>query len=252
LTPTTLNILITARLGSVSSSAAVPHFSTEKELLGAQSPWVPFRLSHQPSLLQTQHTRGRARSGWQNMLDVLTWPTGPMSEITRPPHERHKGCNVVDEPDCVRSTNQSGHFYEGYFLCACGGSPCGGSLAVVHHAVVHHAVVHHAVVHHAVVHHVVVHHGGQFQSVGMRLLDTYQVSVGMRLLERPSSKWYFIMKHRAEQFYQLTSFDIIVPGSSQSTLPMPWLGIHGLLFSGAKETSECRRGAAILCICAKC
>jgi hypothetical protein len=37
-------ILITARLGSVSSSAAIPHFSTEKALLGAQLPWVPFLL----------------------------------------------------------------------------------------------------------------------------------------------------------------------------------------------------------------
>jgi hypothetical protein len=46
----------------------------------------------------------------------------------------------------------------------------------------------------------------------------------------------------------LTSFDIIVPGSSQSTLPMPWLGIPGLLFSEANEASECRGGAAIFCI----
>ena len=46
----------------------------------------------------------------------------------------------------------------------------------------------------------------------------------------------------------LTSFDIIVPGSSQSTVPMPWLGIPGLLFSEANEASECRGGAAIFCI----
>jgi hypothetical protein len=35
---------------------------------------------------------------------------------------------------------------------------------------------------------------------------------------------------------------------SQSTLPMPWLGIPGLLFSEVNEASECRGGAAIFYI----
>ena len=37
-------ILITAMLGSVSSPTATPHSCTEKALLGAQLPWVPFLL----------------------------------------------------------------------------------------------------------------------------------------------------------------------------------------------------------------
>jgi hypothetical protein len=48
-------ILIAARLGSVGSSAAIKHFSTEKALLGAQLPWAPFLLTHLPSLLQAQY-----------------------------------------------------------------------------------------------------------------------------------------------------------------------------------------------------
>ena len=37
-------LLITARLGSVSSSTTTPHSSTEKALHGAQLPWVPSLL----------------------------------------------------------------------------------------------------------------------------------------------------------------------------------------------------------------
>ena len=37
-------ILITTRLGSLSSSAATPHSTTEKAFMGAQLPWVPYLL----------------------------------------------------------------------------------------------------------------------------------------------------------------------------------------------------------------
>jgi len=44
LTPTNTNFIITDRLGSVSSSAATPHSSTEKALMGDQFSWVPYLL----------------------------------------------------------------------------------------------------------------------------------------------------------------------------------------------------------------
>jgi hypothetical protein len=110
------NIFITAGLGSVSSFAAIPHFSTEKQLSGGPATLGPLPAylicpvcQALPTGFALKWAELSCPSEW-NMYTQLALPTSvkPSERDYSSPLNSASRAAILGWPVCVRSTNQPG------------------------------------------------------------------------------------------------------------------------------------------------